>query len=569
MIQRFTPGGWEPVVGVLPVGAQPDPDPDPEPDDLPTARPYNATSPAITPTYDGSGQSVHPSVLDMHYHTGADWNGYRYWNATTPYPYANDRYEDPTVLASHDGFTWEVPDGLTNPLYPAPPAPGFNSDTHLAYNPDEDELVLYYRETLDASTFTHWVLRSADGVTWSARVNINLPTLGVQILSPALVYVAEGDWRLFGLTRAPEPRVFQMWTASTPEGPWSGPYNCVGLRDFTYPWHLDVLYHDGYFWLTVDRGPYYLSQPDGLRAATSRDGITWNAAAEDFLEVGDVGAWDELQLYRSSIQPHEDGTRHRLWYSATSAANEWRTGLTAALLTEWPTPPADPASGSGTAYRDEVLSDSPGLYWRVGEDIATTTAADASSNGRTGVYVGAVGRGAASLCGDADSSIFLDGFGRVERDYEAWMGVAAFSVEAIIVPTLHLGNQGILSVNGGSVGGWWFGKDSSSHRLYFSGGGKTSRHFGATLDLGQAYHVAWTTDGSTGRLYINGTAGTEVTGLTNLAPDGGSLIVGAVRTSSTVVQFGWHGGIDDAAFYPGVTLSGARILAHAQASGLA
>lgn len=577
MIQRKTPSGWEPIVDLVPfVAAEeppPDPDPEPNPGDttpgdttpytLPSEPPYNAPVAAITPTYDGSGQAVHPSVVDF----GTAWHGFRYWCAITPYPGANDRYEDPSVIASHDGYTWQVPAGLTNPLYPAPAAPGFNSDTHLVYDPAAGELVLYYRETLDASTFTHWVMRSGDAVTWSARVNINLPTEGVQILSPALVYVAQGDWRLFGLTRAPEPRVFQMWTSSSPEGPWSGPYGCVGLRDFTYPWHLDVLYFDGLFWLTVDRGPYYLAQPDGLRAATSRDGITWTAAAEDFMEKGGTGAWDEQQLYRASIQPHEDGTRHRMWYSATSEDNEWRTGFTAVPRSEWPTPPAFDA-GTGTAYRDETLADSPGLYWRLGENIATTTAADASGNGRTGAYVGSVGRGATSLSGDADSGVWLDGFGRVERDFEEWMSVSAFTVEAIIVPTLHLGNQGIFGVNAGATG-WWIGKDSSAHRLYFAGGGKTLRHFGSTLDLGTAYHVAFTTDGSTGRLYINGSPSADVTGLSNVAPDGGTLIAGAVRTSSTVVQFGWHGGLDELAIYPGATLSGARILAHAQAAGLA
>ncbi len=574
---RKTGAGWETIVDLIPVGQAPDPDPEPEPGGLPyalpTARPYNVPVHAITPTYDGTGQSVHPSVVDMHRHTGGvDWNGFRYWNATTPYAFANDRLEDPSVLASHDGFTWQVPAGLTNPIYPAPPFPGFNSDTHLTYDPDADELVMHYRETLDTENFSHYVLRSGDGVTWTPRVNIALPTAGLQILSPALVRVAEGDWRLFGLTRAPEPRVFQMWTAATPEGPWTGPYGCVGLRDIVYPWHLDVQWIDGTFLLTIDRGPHYLGQPDGFRAATSRDGINWTAATEDFMTKSATGEWDALQLYRASMQPHEDGTRHRMWYSATSEANEWWTGYTTVLRSEWPAPPAPAGNGSGTAYRDAVLADSPGLYWRLGEPLAATTAADASGNGRTGTYQGSVARGQASACGDADAGVWLDGFGWVERPFEGWMGATAYSVEAIFTPTLHLGNHALFGIGGQGANNWWFGKDSSSHRLYWSSSSATHRHFGATLDLGVRYHVAWTTDGATGRLYINGVASSGVSGLSLAAPNGSGvnyLTAGAVYTNATTANFRPHGGLDEVAYYPGATLSGARILAHAQAAGLA
>ena len=46
----------------------------------------NAVCPQHIPTYDGSDQSTHPSVLRF----GAPWHGYLYWMAMTPYPYNND-----------------------------------------------------------------------------------------------------------------------------------------------------------------------------------------------------------------------------------------------------------------------------------------------------------------------------------------------------------------------------------------------------------------------------------------------------------------------------------------------
>ena len=76
----------------------------------------NAPAPLVTPTYDGSGQVVHPDVV----HVPGGWNGYEYWMGMTPYPNSNDDFENPSVLASNDNVTWVVPPGVTNPLAPEP-----------------------------------------------------------------------------------------------------------------------------------------------------------------------------------------------------------------------------------------------------------------------------------------------------------------------------------------------------------------------------------------------------------------------------------------------------------------
>ena len=55
----------------------------------------NAPQPELIPTYDGSNQSTHPSVLQF----DTPWNGYRFWMAMTPYPFNYDGLEDPSVLA--------------------------------------------------------------------------------------------------------------------------------------------------------------------------------------------------------------------------------------------------------------------------------------------------------------------------------------------------------------------------------------------------------------------------------------------------------------------------------------
>lgn len=72
-----------------------------------------------TPTYDGSGQAVHPDV----FHSSWGWPKaakYRYWMVLTPYAYSDFSRENPSILVSNNGRNWFVPEGLVNPIEPAP-----------------------------------------------------------------------------------------------------------------------------------------------------------------------------------------------------------------------------------------------------------------------------------------------------------------------------------------------------------------------------------------------------------------------------------------------------------------
>lgn len=142
----------------------------------------NAPQPELIPTYDGSNQSTHPSVLQF----DTPWNGYRFWMAMTPYPFNYDGLEDPSVLASNDTKTWVVPDGLTNPLTPAP-KPGHNCDVELVYNKERDELWLYYVEADDIVQSWVKLMRSADGVHWTKpEIVLHDPVQKYSILSPCV-----------------------------------------------------------------------------------------------------------------------------------------------------------------------------------------------------------------------------------------------------------------------------------------------------------------------------------------------------------------------------------------------
>ena len=45
--------------------------------------------------------------------------------------------------------------------------------------------------------------------------------------------------------------------------------------------------------------------------------------------------WDDQELYRATLQPHEDGLHYRVWYSALTADNP-QVGYTLIPKSVWP-----------------------------------------------------------------------------------------------------------------------------------------------------------------------------------------------------------------------------------------
>ncbi len=272
------------------------------------------------PTYDGSGQATHPDIA--YFPDG--WHGYKYWMAMTPYTYDSAGRENPSIVVSNDGSSWLVPPGLTNPLVPAP-ACDHNSDPDLVYNPDTDELYLYYTESQRAQ-FCGSVnenllrlMRSPDGVRWSAPQTVISWDLGKDpfYVSPAVVY-RRGS--------------FEMWLAgdtgviraTSEDGvTWSAlqPVSIDGA-----PWHLDVAYVEGesQYWMLFVDSPLAGSR---LRLATSEDGVTWNVVPAPLLAPG--AGWDDERIYRATFL--YDSGRLRVWYAARSGAGQWHVGYSEAV----------------------------------------------------------------------------------------------------------------------------------------------------------------------------------------------------------------------------------------------
>lgn len=133
-------------------------------------------------TPDGTGNCTHPSVLRFR----VPWNGYKFWMAMTPY--ADTTQENPSIYGSNDGITWEVPKGVTNPLFPAPegtPA-NYNSDTNLIFDKNNNKLIMYFREFKDKKV-TIYRTESTNGVSWTDKTICNFDDESIDPLAPCVI----------------------------------------------------------------------------------------------------------------------------------------------------------------------------------------------------------------------------------------------------------------------------------------------------------------------------------------------------------------------------------------------
>lgn len=288
-------------------------------------------------TSDGSGQACHPDVLYVP--EGFGLKRWRYWMVCTPYPYGNSFFENPELFVSYDGLTWTVPDGLHNPLVPSPKNDGsHHSDPDILLH--ENELWLFYRETLRSSRPRKapdankiYVLKSADGIRWSAPVEVLSDQTGRQLLSPSVVH---------------DGRCFAMWTIELDGGElkvvrrsssnglaWSAPEvaNVVGLVQGRQPWHIDVLREQ-------DRLSAILVSCAGLGGRCSRIhyaysedcGLTWFAGG--FL-LDQAYEFESKIQYRASLQKlDERQQQYELWYSAANLADMFSIAYLRLVRTE-------------------------------------------------------------------------------------------------------------------------------------------------------------------------------------------------------------------------------------------
>lgn len=186
-------------------------------------------------------QNIHPKVIAL----DAPISGFSFWMAYTPYPYGSTGYENPCIAASNDLETWVTPEGLTNPLAFKPTAEnnprGYNSDTHILFNPVTTKLECWYRE-YNPDLGQDCIIRrvSEDGITWDVpEIIFNYGDHPTEILSPAILF-DEGKykvWYCFG------SKMYYTESAGDTPDNWTA-FAEVPISFATYglhAWHMDVI----------------------------------------------------------------------------------------------------------------------------------------------------------------------------------------------------------------------------------------------------------------------------------------------------------------------------------------
>ena len=288
----------------------------------------------VVPTYDGSGQAVHPDVVRF----PAPWRGWEYWMAFTPYPKSNQAMENPSLAVSHDGVRWEVPADFTNPII-AKPSAGYNSDPDLTYDAQLDRLVMIYRVVSNGENLIK-AISSVDGRTWTLPKvtfrrkshGIVSPTIASRPGGPPTVWYVDAGHRN---CRDRATRVLsqdgpgmQALESARPETGWSTPRLVGMLQPGFSVWHLDVIWvpERNEYWAIYPANRSYSCSGRDLFFARSSDGVSWTSYRVPVLKRNDAD-WVRGSLYRGSLLYDASRDAIRIYLSASAPGSVWHLGV--------------------------------------------------------------------------------------------------------------------------------------------------------------------------------------------------------------------------------------------------
>jgi hypothetical protein len=291
------------------------------------------------PTYDGSGEAVHPDVVEF----PSEWNGSRFWSAFTPYRNSAIALENPSVLASNDGFHWEAPNTELNPLVKT--KRGHLSDPDMIFEPNSQQLWMYYREVELAGAAGNgahvadhlWLTKSDNGITWQSPVELYADK-GRYVVSPSITRNPSDGFHLFAVdagTAGCSSKSSRIVERRSSDGMvWSDPKAVTFVQPGYLPWHLDVQYvaSRGEYWALVVAYPAAKGcHASSLFFATSSNGTTWTTYPRPVLAPSEFRAF-ATTVYRSTFAVDNKDSL-TLWYSGARQVKRGRR-RTAAVM-QW------------------------------------------------------------------------------------------------------------------------------------------------------------------------------------------------------------------------------------------
>ncbi|MDB4943603.1 MAG: Autotransporter adhesin [Labilithrix sp.] len=238
------------------------------------------------------------------------------------------------------------------------------------------------------------------------------------------------------------------------------------------------------------------------------------------------------------------------------------------LTFDGPSTEASLDSGPLGPYSSEVLSDTPRVYYRLGEPGATDNASDVSGNAHTGTRIGSLPSTSGAIASDVDPArLFSAGYLKVASGLPS-SGTDPVTFEAWIkLDQLVVGTPGIITNekgSGGIVDGTAFGVEATNqgqNQLVldrssgFSGGARAA---GGVLSLGAWHHVVAVFDGVAQILYVDGDQVMSSSSAVAVPTVDQGLVVGS-RSGGNDIRF--PGAMDEVAVYEHA-LAGERVHAH-------
>jgi hypothetical protein len=299
----------------------------------------------------------------------------------------------------------------------------------------------------------------------------------------------------------------------------------------------------------------------GVRAfRVSNDGSTWKSFTNTSSgSIPQTISWD-------LTDPSAGGTTasgaRTVCVLFQDNSGKWSPQITDTISYDPPTPPPPPTSAYGRA----VAADRPIGWWRLGDTTGTTALDQMAAN--NGAYAGGATLGQPALvAAETNKAVAFNGTTGTVRvpaaaafnltrsiSLEAWIKPASLPASGVFRSVLTKGEAYSLQFNGPRL----------EFTVMQSGTRRRLQTPAGVIVAGGTYHVVGTFDGTTQRLYVNGTQVAS------------AALSGAASTSTNPLFIGswdgtqefFNGTIDEAAVY-GTVLSAAQVRAHYDAASAA